>query len=220
MNADKERHRRGVCARIAGAAYLVTIATGVFAQVYARGALLIAHDPLGTAAKLRAAESLYRWGIVSDCVMLIAYAVVTALLYQLFKPVSRAVSMTAALFSMLGLALLSAATGLLFVPLQIGDGAAAYDVLRLHDAFYGLTGVFFGAYCLLLGWLIWRSRAMPRIIGLLMGLAGAVFVLDETLALLAPAAAKAIPGAVMLVSLVGEGSLAVWLTAFGMRRGE
>lgn len=203
-------------ARVAGIAYLVTIAAGLFAEAYARGAILVAGDPTQTAAHLLHAEALYRWGIFSDCIMLGAYLVVTAMLYRLFKPVCAGVSLVAAFFSLLGLALLVAATGLLKLPLL--QSGWAYDVLRLHGALYGLTNLFFGPYCVLIGWLAVRSRMLPRPIGGLMALAGVVFLVEATAGLVAPALSKSLPDALSLVSLIGESALASWLTIFGIRQ--
>lgn len=202
-------------ARLAGLAYIITIAAGLFAEVYSRGSIMVAKDPVRTAAHLSANIELYRWGVFADCAMLVAYAVVTALLYRLFKPVSPSISLIAALFSIIGLALLAAATAMLMLPLQ--EASTAYAVLKLHGAAFNLTGIFFGAYCLMIGWLTLRSNYLPLVIGWLMALAGAVFVMDATLALLAPAVAKVVPDIVMLISLIGEGSLALWLAAFGVR---
>ena len=94
----------------------------------------------------------------------------------------------------------------------------SYAAVRLHSDGYSLTGFFFGGYCLLIGWLVVRSRWLPPVIGLLMMLAGAVFAIHAALVLVAPVSARNVPDAVMLVSLLGEGSLALWLTAFGVRR--
>ncbi len=203
--------------RVAGFAYLLTIVAGMFAEVYARGSIWVSGDAVRTAANLRALEELYRWGVLADMVMLSAYVVVTVLLYRLFKPVNATLSLLAAGFSLLGLALLASATALLMLPLQPASAAFAYQSLRLHGAAYSLTGIFFGAYCLLIGLLILRSNYLPRLIGLLMALAGVVFWADAALNLIAPAVARTLPNGLMLVSLIGEGSLALWLAMFGMR---
>jgi hypothetical protein len=91
-----------------------------------------------------------------DAVDLIAHAfyiAVTLLFFYMFKPVNRSLSLLAALFSLLG---------------------CANDTLRLFDlAPYKINSlVFFGPYCLLLGYLIFRSTFLPRILGVLMALAG------------------------------------------------
>jgi hypothetical protein len=218
-------------ARIAGIAYLATIACGLFAEVFARGSIRVNGDPIQTSENLQRLEQLFRWGILADAVMLASYVVVTAMLYRLFKPVNATVSLLAAFFSLVGIALLASCLMALLASLLFVDGGsslqlwsraqlseAAYVALRLHSGGYNLTGFFFGAYCLLIGWLVMRSRWLPLVIGALMMLAGAVFVIDAGLVLVAPASAKRIPDSVMLVSLLGEGSLALWLTAFGVRR--
>jgi Domain of unknown function (DUF4386) len=87
---------------------------------------------------------------------LIAYAfyiAVTLLFYYLFKPVNRNLSLLAAFFSLLG---------------------CANDVLRFFNlAPYKISSlVFFGPYCLLIGYLIFRSTFPPRILGVLMAFAG------------------------------------------------
>ena len=207
-------------ARAAGVAYLVTIAAGLFAEVYARGAIWIPKDPGRTAENLERFAALYRWAIFSDFVMLVAYVVVTALLYRLFKPTNANLSLAAALMSMLGLALLTVGTAALTLPLQTGAAGSASEALRLHASFYKLTGIFFGAYCLLIGMLARRSELLPRLISWLMITAGVVFVADTVLWLVAPQMESLIPDAVLLVSLIGEGSFAIWLTAAGIRQIE
>ena len=203
-------------ARVAGFAYLVTIASGLFAEAYARAAIR-SGDALSTGERFREFEQLYRLGVLADGVMLASYVVVTALLYRLFKPVDPTLSFLAALFSLVGIAVLAASMTILMVPIQIQGVSIAFEALRLHGAAYNLTGLFFGPYCALIGWLVIRSHWLPAWIGWLMTLAGIVFVVDASVDLVAPGLAKRIPDAVMLVSLVAEGSLAIWLAAIGVR---
>ncbi len=82
-----------------------------------------------------------------------SYIVVTALLYFLFRPVSPSLSLIAALFSLAG-----CAAGVL--------NARHLLPIRIHSL------VFFGCYCVLIGYLILRSRFLPRLLGLLMVAAG------------------------------------------------
>jgi hypothetical protein len=94
--------------------------------------------------------------VLCDAVELIAYAfyvAVTLLFYYMFEPVNKSVSMLAAFCSLLG---------------------CSNDLLDLfnHAPFKINSLVFFGPYCLLLGYLIFRSTFLPRILGVLMALAG------------------------------------------------
>ena len=208
-----------IYARGAGFAYLVTIACGMFAEVYVRSSIRAA-DAIVTGERLRDFEQLHRLGILADGVMLMSYVVVTALLYSLFKPVNATVAFLAVLFSLVGIAILGASMAILLLPIQMDGPSIAYNALRLHGAAFNLTGLFFGPYCLLIGWLVVQSRWLPLAIGWLMMLAGAAFVFDASLELVAPAIARNIPEAILLISLVAEGALAIWLLAFGIRRVE
>jgi hypothetical protein len=94
--------------------------------------------------------------VAYDAVSLIAnafYVAVTLLFYSMFKPVNRGLSALAALLSLAG---------------------CAKEVLRLFNLapLKVNTLVFFGPYCLLLGYLIFRSTFLPRILGVVMALAG------------------------------------------------
>jgi hypothetical protein len=94
--------------------------------------------------------------VVYDAVNLIAYAFyvsVTLLFYDMFKPVNRSLSLVAAFFSLAG---------------------CANDLLGLFNlAPYKISSLlFFGPYCILIGYLIFRSIFLPRILGVLMATAG------------------------------------------------
>jgi fucose 4-O-acetylase-like acetyltransferase len=159
-------------ARIAGVFYLLNFLTGSLAAVlvgrlagYGHAALLIA----------------------TAC-----YVVVTLLLYYLFEPVSRRLSLLAAFFSLVG---------------------CAIGVLSLfHLAPFNLNNlVFFGFYCLVIGYLIFRSTFMPRILGVLMAVAGLGW-----LTFLSPSLANNLTPYNVASGLVGEGSLTLWLLAVGV----
>jgi hypothetical protein len=187
-------------ARIAGAFYLITIITGVFAEVFVRGAVIVRDDAAATATNILAHELLYRFGFAADLIMLACYIVVTLLFYVLFKPVNRTMSLLAALFSLVGIAVLAVNSLSHLAPLVfLGDAhflravptnqlqAFTLISLKTHSQGYSISGVFFGIYCILIGCLVYRSGFLPRILGALMALGGLSFLTDifPTLACLA-----------------------------------
>jgi hypothetical protein len=156
-------------ARIAGVFYLLTFVTGGFA-------LIAGNTPRGVAA-----------GLIAG----VCYIAVTLLLYNLLKPVSRSLSLLAALVSLLGIA---------FGPVS--------GVLHLT---FPNPLVFFGFYCLLIGYLIFHSTFLPRILGALMAFAGLGWLI-----FLSPPLATYLSPYVFGPGLIGEGALTLWLLVMGV----
>jgi hypothetical protein len=211
-------------ARIAGFLYVIVIGAGAFAEFFARSSLMVRGNAAATAANIHNADWLFRMGLIADCAGCAAYVAITAILYYLFKPVSRTVSLMAAFFSLTGCAIMAAnlvnhiAQLLLlgndaylhaFTPAQLD--VLALTALRLHARGYALSMIFFGCYCILIGVLILRSTFMPRIIGVLMALAGLSAIATTVGIFLA----IDLPDTGLL-GLLGEGSLALWLLLFGV----
>lgn len=123
------------------------------------------------------------------------YIVVTLLFYPLFKPVDSSLSLIAAVFSLVGCALSAIAV----------FGAVPSSIRSVNPL------VLFGVYCLLIGYLIFRSTFLPRVLGVLMafgGLGWLTFVSPDLADYLSPY--NLAPG------ILGEGALTVWLLAKGV----
>lgn len=215
-------------ARIAGAFYLITIITGVFAEVFVRGALVVRDDAAATATNIMAHEPLYRAGLAADLIMIACYVVVTLLFYALFKPVGRSLSLLAAFFSLVGIAVLAANSLDHVAPLVFLGGApsqGAFETnqlqalalmsLKMHARGYNIAGVFFGMYCILIGYLVVRSGFLPRVLGILMAIGGMTFLVSSFAIFLSPARAAGLPDIGMLGG-VAELSLSLWLMVMGV----
>ena len=215
-------------ARIAGAFYLITIITGVFAEVFVRGALVLRDDAAATATNILAHESLYRFGLAADLIMLACYIAVTLLFYDLFKPAGRSLSLLAAFFSLVGIAVLAVNSLNHAAPLVFLGSArylSAFETtqlqafalmsLRMHARGYSISGVFFGVYCVLIGCLVFRSSFLPRALGVLMAIGGLTFLTDSFAIFLLPTLAARLPDIGMLGG-IAELSLSLWLTVMGV----
>ena len=121
----------------------------------------------------------------------VCYLVVTFLFYVLFKPVSGSLSLLAALFSLGGC-----------VDMSLG-------LLHLDSSVNPL--LFFGPFCLLIGYLIFRSSFLPRILGVLMAVAGLGW-----LAFLIPAVPHYLSVAIEVFGFLAELSLCLWLLVMGV----
>jgi hypothetical protein len=214
-------------ARAAGVLYLMTILTGTSALII-NSRLIVSGDAAATAANILAQEPLYRLGFVYDLVAGICYIAVTALLYGLFKPVNRNVSLLAALFSLAGCTC-GALSGLFqLAPLAVLKGgpylivfsgkqlqALAFLLLKLRGQTSNIAFVFFGLYCLLIGFLIFRSTFLPRTLGVLMAIAGACWLTSSFASFLSPPFATLLSPYIAAGGL-GEAALTLWLLVIGV----
>jgi uncharacterized protein DUF4386 len=212
-------------ARIAGVLYLLTIVTRMFVEIFVRNRLVVSDDAAATATNIIAHEPLWRWGFAGDIIAFASYIALTALLYELFKPVNRSLSLVAAFFSLVACVVQAISSLFHLAPLVLLGGtpylrvftveqvqALALVFLRLRAAAYHNIGlVFFGVYLLLVGILILRSTFLPRILGVLMALAGLSYV-----PFLSPPLVQSLQPYILVFPGVGQISLALWLVVMGV----
>ena len=213
-------------ARIAGLLYLFIIVAGAFAQAYVRQGLVVPGDAAATGANLVANEQLYRWGFVADLLPLLCNVLLAVIFYKLFSVVNRSVAALAVLFSLLGTAIQATVLVFHIAPMLVLTGgpalgalteqqvqALAYLSLKVQADGYSIALVFFGCFGLSLGYLIVRSTFMPRIIGVLMGIAGFCYFTNSLVSLVEPALSSVL---FLLPALLGEGALTLWLIFKGV----
>src|ERR1700683_2328751 len=96
-------------ARITGIVYFLYFLTAVLGEFFLKG-LVVDGDAAATANNLLAHQPLYRLGLATGLIATACYIAVTALFYDLFKPVNRGLSLLAAFFSLVGCAILAFAS--------------------------------------------------------------------------------------------------------------
>jgi len=212
-------------ARIAGVFYLLTIVARMFVEIFVRNRLVVSDDAAATATNIMAHEPLFRWGFAGDIISFASYIALTALLYELFKPVNRSLSLVAAFFSLVASVVQAISSLFHLAPLFLLGGvpylrvftvdqlqALALVFLRLRAAAYHNIGlVFFGLYLLLVGILMLKSTFLPRILGVLMALAGLSYVL-----FLSPPLVRSLQPYILVFPGIGQISLCLWLMVFGV----
>ena len=212
-------------ARIAGVFYLVTILTRMFVEIFVRGRLVVSDSAAATATNILAHEQLWRLGFATDIIAFASYIALTALLYELFRPINRSLSLVAAFFGVVASVVHAISSLFHLAPLVVLGGgpylsvftgeqlqALALVFLRLRAAAYHNIGlVFFGLYLLLVGILILRSTFLPRILGVLMVLAGLSYM-----PFLSPQLARSLQPYILVFPGVGQISLTLWLLARGV----
>jgi len=203
-------------ARTAGFFYALMIPIGAIPSIVGR--VRISSDAATTAADILAHPSLIHCAFAVDLLVVACYIPVTALLYELFKPVNGTISLTAAFFSLVGCIVQTFASLFRIAPLVLLTGAQpdqaaaqAYLLLKLYKPAYGIGLVFFGFYLILIGCLIFKSTFMPRLLGVLVvvsGVAGLTF--------LWPPLAQVLWPRVLMILFAGEGLMILWLLIAGV----
>jgi hypothetical protein len=220
-------------ARIVGLLYLVLIIAGGLGEIFIRGRLVVSGDAAATAGNILASPSLWRLGIAGDLVMHVCDVFVMWALYLLLRPVSRNLVLLNLLLNLIQTAVLVANKATLLVPLfLLGDAhylkafdpaqlqAWSYMAIKLHDHGFGIGLIFFGCVCLVEGYLIRVSRYLPRLIGVLMQIAGVCYLINSFALLLAPDFEAWLFPAILMPCLVAELSLALWLLIKGVNMAE
>jgi hypothetical protein len=157
--------------------------TGVVYLLYFLMALL---------AEFLVGRKLVAYGNATNLIAAVCYTVLTLRFYGMFKPVNRSLSLLAALFSLAGCVVMT----LGIIP------RVSLPISPL---------LFFGPYCLLIGYLILRSTFLPRILGVFMALAGLGW-----LAFLFPALARYLSIYIEGLGILAEASLMLWLIVMGV----
>ena len=173
-------------------------------------------------------DLLYRLGFAAEVFYCACNVPLILLFYDLFKVVNRSVALLVVFFSLVGTAIESASLLAHFAPLVLLGSqrylsaftaeqlqTAAYMSLRLFEYGFAICLVFFGFYCLSLGYLIFRSTFFPRIIGVLLAIQGLLYLTNSFANFLAPGiAARVFP--YLAASAVAEISLCLWLIVVGV----
>ena len=216
-----------VTARMAGALWLAVIA--ISGVDVATSSIVVAHDAAATAHNILDSEFRYRLGILAEFVAGAVYLGVTVLLYQLLKPVSRSLSLFAAICGAIGLAIGAALTpadlglvGLLESARTAGGAEAgqfqamALSSIRMSAIGFTVSMVYFGFQCGTVGYLIARSGFMPKVIGILLAIGGSFYVISSFATFLALPAGSMLSQAVVPAAFIGEGSTTLWLLFRGV----
>ena len=216
-------------ARIGGALYLIIIVIGLFGEMFVRDKLIVSDDATATAKNLMASESLWRFHIAAELFLLICAIILLLILFVLLRPVSRELTLLALFFNLISIGLEAATTMYLLVALfPLGNGAylrvfapeqlyaMASLSLKSHGYGFGVSLLFFGCFCVIVGRVIFRSGFFPKTIGVLMQIAGLCYLTDSFTLILSPALANRLFPAILLPAFAGEASFCLWLLFTGV----
>lgn len=216
--------------RLAGVLYLLIALLGFFSIGYAPTVLFVPGDAIANAQSILTHQGLFRVTLLSDILIIIIEILLTVMLYNMFKAVNNTIAKVA-LYSRLAMSFIMAINLFnYFIPLHLVSGAdylknieqgqsLALLFLDAHQDGVLIWGIFFGLHLTALGYLVYQSGYVPRILGvlLLLGSFGytvesvATFTLPDNLLL------SYLSIGLLGFAVIGELSFAIWLMLKGFR---
>ncbi len=211
-------------ARMAGVFQLLEAVTASFPGVFVLGRLVVDGNAAATAANILGHERLFWLGFASSLIGVAFHIAWALLMYELLKPVNRSLSLLAALVILVGCAIQALASLFYLAPLLILQGGSSLSAftaeqlqslalmfVKLRVFSFDIYLVFFGFWCILIGYLIFRSTFLPRILGVLVAISGLGWV-----TYLSPPLANHLWPYIASASALGEIPLEFWLIVMGV----
>lgn len=209
---------------VAGFGLLIMIIPAIFANFFVLASLIVPGDAATTANNIMANELLFRTAICSFIIVIILDLVVAWALYVFLKQVNKSLSLLAAWFRLVYATIFGISLLNLFFVLQLLSGAdylTVFETAQLHaqvmlflNAFdYGwhIGFVFFGLHLFVLGYLVFKSGYIPRILGVLLIIASLGYLIDSFGKFLLPN----YDATISLFTFIGELIFPFWLLLKG-----
>jgi hypothetical protein len=202
-------------ARFAGAFYLAYILASVIAD-------LISHIGFGDAAKiiqtLTANPALFRVGFVISLVSAFLFFMAAWFLYVLLKHVHKDLALLFMLLNLIGVAIQCVGMLPLYAAvLSVGHiTAQTYLFVDIFKNSVIMAQLFFGTWLFPLGYLVYKSRFLPKVLGIILIADGFAVLIWFFQAYLLPAYPQIhMPG--LVVSFLAEFGLTLWLLIKGVK---
>lgn len=217
-----------VTARRAGALYFLLLIVGLFSMLGFTG-FIVPGDATSTAGNIIAGELTYRMWILTDFVTFILFILLVVSLYNLFKAVNKWHAMLMVLLVSVGvtiglanlvnkiapLILLSGADYLsVFTKTQLD--ALALGFLSLNSSGNDIDAAFWGLWLFPFGILVMKSGFFPRILGILLLVAGFAYLTISVTGIVLPTYSHVVTQA-MKPLLFGEFPIIFWLLIKGAK---
>jgi hypothetical protein len=219
-------------ARAGGLLYLILIALGVFAQA-TRDGMMVSNDAAATVANIVAGESMWRAAVAAEFVTIVCALTLAMIYYVLLRPVSRELTILATFLRLVSLTIQAVAVFFLLAALfPLGPApylhaftgqqlqVLARLAIRAHSEGYGVALLVLGFCFVVHGYLIFTSGFLPRILGVMIQLAGVSYLTNSFALVLAPGIAARLFPLILLPAFIGELSLSLWLLVKGVDVGK
>ena len=210
-------------ARIAGFLYLTMVPLGFFGM-FGHSNLIVPGDAATTANNIMAYASLFRFSIVSALIVQVVNILLVLVLYKLLKPVNRNHAVLMVIFILVSVPITMLNELNQFAALLLLNGAdylTAFEAdqlqakvmlfLDLHEHGIHISGIFWGLWLCPMGYLVFKSGFLPRILGILLIIGCLGYLIDSVRFFFFPSFEP-----IVLYTFWGELLLPLWLLIKGV----
>lgn len=212
-------------ARVAACIFLSIFFLGMSTELFIRPGMLVLGDAAATVKNIAASEALFRLSLVSDLLRQALLMLLALVLYKLLKPVDKTIASLMVIFALVGVSISMLNEINHFAVLLLSsntDYLTAFKADQLNTLvmfFLGLRK--YGTYIpqllsfwvLLLGYLVFKSGFLPRILGILLILGGVCYSVSAVIFFLFPNLDTVVLG---LFAFIGESLFYLWLLIKGI----
>lgn len=184
---------------VAGSAFIISFFLAILVDNFILPNFIIPGDTAALANDIIANERLFNIAVIVYLIILALDATIALALYIVLKPTSRTLASLTGIFRLLYVAVM--VIGVLALALQFID-VDSYGTAKL------IGYLFFTCHIFILGYLVFRSSYIPRILGVLLLIASFCYVMAFYVTLSLP---KALLLIFMIFMIMGELSLSLWL---------
>ena len=215
--------------RFAGLLYILVSIPGAFALIYVPSKLIVHGNATATASNIAASETLFRLGIAAQLISQAGFIFVALALYNLLKGVNRrhASLMVTLIVVSIPIAFLNELNAIAALVLVRGADflsifekpqrdALAMLFLNLHHYGFVVAEIFWGLWLLPLALLVYRSRFLPRFLGVWLVLDGFAYVTLSLTSVLLPQYSDKV-STYAQPALFGEVAFMLWLVIKGAK---
>ncbi len=216
-------------ARLAGLLYLILVITGVFSIMFVSSQIIVLGDVVATAKNIIAKEFLFRTGIINDLISNTIFVLLVLVLYRMFKQINeyQAKLMVALVIVQIPAVFIMESLNITSLMIFKGELLQTFEInqrqdlamlfLKIND--YGTLTIemFWGLWLLPFGLLVYKSRFIPRIFGILLIIAGIAYMNSSLISLLFPSYSAIVNQPTLLLVAIGEISITLWLLIKGVK---
>jgi len=163
---------------VAGCLYLTFLLFSFVADSYAA---FVMRDADAVINRIIESEWQFRFGLVSNLLSALFFLMAAWALYVLLKPVNKYLALSFLILNMIGVAIQCMAVHDLFAAAELMNGAEYHNVIQMeqlhsqalfninmYENGFMIAQLFFGAWLLPLGYLVYRSTFLPKWLGILL----------------------------------------------------